>query len=136
MDYQMCKAEIDLYKKEGDAEKLKIAEGELKILEQDPNVQKYKYAVKLRDKITDQLDKCNKLSDTMKDLMKAADHYDEMKKHPAKDDYLSSEFRQNARNNIRQLESRNKLKDPDAPAANAQAVAKIEPKRLTVKKPQ
>ena len=43
---------------------------------------------------------------------------------------------ENARNNIRQLESRNKLKDPDAPAANAQAVAKIEPKRLTVKKPQ
>ena len=136
MDYQMCKAEIDLYKKEGDAEKLKIAEGELKILEQDPNVQKYKYAVKLRDKITDQLDKCNKLNDTMKDLMKAADRYDEMKKYPAKDDYLSSEFRQNARNNIRQLESRNKLKDPDAPAANAQAVAKIEPKKVEIKKPQ
>ncbi len=136
MDYQMCKAEIDMYKKEGNAEKLKVAQGELKLLEKNPDVQKYKMAVKIRDKVTEQLEKTEKLSKTVKELDQTVDMYYKLQNtiHTGANDYENSDFRKMAKENIRRLESRNKLKDPNAPAVQGQALGQIETKKIHVKR--
>ena len=115
LDYQTLKAEVDYYKAEGNKEELIKAERELKKLEKTDDVKLYKSAVRIRDKVTEQLSKMQKIEKTVKDMEEGSRIYDSYKnQREAKNaEYLNSQYRADTLKRISEINGRNRINKVD-----------------------
>ena len=91
------------------------AEKELNRLEKTEEVKMYKYAVRIRDKVTEHLSKMLKVEDTIKDMEKGKRIYrvTEKNKESMMVEYKYSSLRANTLKRIAVLNSRNSINIPD-----------------------
>ena len=124
IDYQTCKAEIDMYKKAGNSEEMNASIRNLRELEKNPEVKKYKLAVKIRNKLTEQLDSLDTISELCSDMALGKQKYEaavqakKNNKHAKSDNfgdvYITSGFMKKAHDTVVERNKRNKINKPEA----------------------
>ena len=121
-------AEIDMYKKAGNKEEMNAAIRNMRELEKNPEIKRYKLAVKIRNKITEQLDNMETISELCNDMAIGKQKHDEKiqakkkQKHPKSenynDPYFTSGFMRDAHNKVIERNKRNKINVPEAQKNN------------------
>ena len=117
IDYQTLKAEVDMYKASGKTEKMQQAQEELEKMEQNPEVQQYKLAVKVRDKYTNMLHSMNKINETVQDMNEIFENYKDIRTEVVQKNstYEKSEARARHEEESRRIYRNNKLNNLNAP---------------------
>ena len=116
-DYQVLKAELDYYKKNGGAseEEINGKKNALNKLKNDPEIKKIQAALKAREQLTELKEKVEKLEKAAKDVKisskKYLAYYERMKKNYNSDNaYLGSKLAKQKQANVQLINNNNKGK--------------------------
>ena len=113
-----------MYKKAGNSEEMNASIRNLRELEKNPEVKKYKLAVKIRNKLTEQLDSLDTISELCSDMALGKQKYEaavqakKNNKHAKSDNfgdvYITSGFMKKAHDTVVERNKRNKINKPEA----------------------